>query len=430
MQSVQKLIAAARNNQFLRHNLIFFAGSVAVGALNYVYYPVLSRLLPPAAFGEVQTIVSLFLQLTTFLMVLGLVVVNVVANNADANRRHRIILELEKVALLGSLILFIAVLIWSEQLRQFLQFGSSVPFILLAAAIVVTVPFTSRTAYLRGMQRFVVTSVANAVGAASRIVFSAILVVVGLGTAGAVGGLAFSQLAAYVYAARQSRLSGFIKPPGFKKFALPKLRTILPELRYALFVMLGSLGIMVLFSIDVIVVKRFFDAHTAGLYAGVAAVARVIFFLTASIAQVLLPAVKISQPPKQNRQLGLRSALLLFAVTVPVLVVCAVVPDLLVGTLMGGAYREYAALLPGLAATMFVISLLNLAVLYFLALRQYGPAIITVVGAVAGCAALWAWHASLVMVVGILFGSAMVILGCVAAWVVWMVVRHRAKPLI
>lgn len=427
---MHSIIAAIKSNAFLRNNIIFFVGSVGVGSLNYLYYPVLGRLLAPAAFGEVQTLVSLFLQLSAFLAVVGLVVVNVVATHTNLARRHAIILELEKVALIGALAILGLTLLFGEQLRQFLQFDSAWPFVVLAAALVLTVPFTSRTAYLRGMQRFVVTSVANAIGAAGKIILSALLVVVGFGTAGAIGGLTLAQLGALAFAGWQARRSGFNSPPTFKPFALPKLTVILPELRYALFVLFGSLGIMVLFSVDVIVVKRFFDAHTAGLYAGIAAVARIIFFLTASIAQVLLPSVTTSQSVRKNRQLGLRSAALLFAVSIPVLAAFMLAPEFVVVSLMGASYAAYASLLPLMGGAMIGISLLNLVVLYFLALRRYVPAVITMAGAVVACIVLWMWHDTLGVVVGSLFAITAILLGAIAAWVLWLLARNRDMPLI
>src|SRR5688500_11834357 len=117
-----RLLSSLRTHTFLRHNAIFFVGSIAVGALNYVYYPILGRLLEPAAFGEVQTLISLFLQLTTFLMVLSIVTVNVVANTADVARRNHTILEFEKITLLGAIGLLLLVLLAGEPLRHFLQF--------------------------------------------------------------------------------------------------------------------------------------------------------------------------------------------------------------------------------------------------------------------------------------------------------------------
>lgn len=416
MEGMQKIASKIRQSAFLRHNAVLFAGSVAVGALNYLYYPVLGRLLPPAAFGEVQTLVSLFLQMITFLMVLSLVTINVVANYTDTTRRNHVILELEKVGLGLALLMLLASVVWGEQLRQFLQFDSQWPFAILAAAVVMTVPFTSRTAFLRGMRRFGASAIANMIGAGGKVLLSALLVLAGLGTSGAIGGLALAQAAAYGYAAWQAGTLGFTRPAGFKKMAMPRLNAIMPELRYALFVLLGSLGVMVLFSIDIIVVKRFFDAHTAGLYAGISAVARIIFFLTASVSQVLMPSVKLSNPGTANRQLFIKSAALLCGVSLPVLAVCALAPEFVVSALMGQNYAAHATLLPALSLATFGMSLLNLVVLYFLALHRFVPAVLAMAGALVTGGALAAYHDSLGTVVMVVLGGSFGALIAIALW--------------
>ena len=90
------VITALRSSDFLRNNTIFFAGSVLVGALNYLYYPLIGRLVSPAVFGEIQTLVSLFLQFTIFLNVLGMITVNIMANYADKEKAIARKLQLSK----------------------------------------------------------------------------------------------------------------------------------------------------------------------------------------------------------------------------------------------------------------------------------------------------------------------------------------------
>ena len=82
-------LATLRSSDFLRNNAIFFAGSVLVGALNYLYYPLIGRLVSPATFGEIQTLVSLFLQFTIFLNVLGMITVNIMANYSNKEKAHQ-----------------------------------------------------------------------------------------------------------------------------------------------------------------------------------------------------------------------------------------------------------------------------------------------------------------------------------------------------
>jgi O-antigen/teichoic acid export membrane protein len=406
-----KIKGTIRSSTFLRHNFIFFAGSVAIGALNYLYYPVIGRMLQPAAFGETQTLVSLFLQISIFLTVLGMLTINIVANYtadgaAQQKQRDRVILELEKFALLISLGLLILTVLFGGALERFFQFSDYLPFVLLGLAVVVTVPFTFRSAYLRGQQFFGITSLAGIVGAGAKLAFSAIFVAMGMGTAGAILGVVLAQFLAFLYAALYARRHGF-RESLFKQMGrLPDLRLILPELKYALLVLVCSLTITGLYSIDIVVVKHYFDARTAGLYAGIAAVARIVFFLTASITQVLMSAVRLQNFAQQNSAVVTKSFVLLSVIGGGTVALFWAMPRLIVGHLMGADYLAYASLLPRLSLVVFLISILNLFITYHMALRRYSIALIVIMGGLASVLFLAISHGTLMNVVnGLLYGS-------------------------
>ncbi len=88
---MRQLVRTLRESTFVRHNAIFFAGSLSIGLLNYLYYPVIGRLLHPNSFGEVQVLFSLFAQISIFFGILGLITINITANTADAAKRNRLI---------------------------------------------------------------------------------------------------------------------------------------------------------------------------------------------------------------------------------------------------------------------------------------------------------------------------------------------------
>ncbi len=376
---VVEIFKTLRQNSFVRHNAIFFVGSVAVGALNYLYYPVIGRLMAPAAFGEVQTLVSFFLQLGIFLAVLGLVTVNIAANYVDEARRNRVIFELERIALLASFVLLAVAVVFRHQLQHFFRFDDSLPFVILVLAIVVSVPFTFRSSFVRGRHAFGVASISNLLASATKIVLSAGLVAIGLGTAGAMWGVVAAQFLAFVYVAYWARQMGLRKTPDSRW--LPDMSLLAPELKYSGVVLITSLITTLQFSIDILVVKHYFDAQTAGLYAGIATVARIIFFVTGSISQVLMPSVKLRNTAAQNSQLLRKSLYMLVAVGVPVLLVFALQPQWIIRLLMGSQYATYAHLLPLLSITIFVVSVVNLMTAYYMALRRYAIAIAATAGA-------------------------------------------------
>lgn len=403
-------------HSFMRHNGIFLAGSLVVGALNYLFYPVVARLLDPAAFGEVQALVSLFLQSIVFLSVLGMVTVNIVANYKDAKLRDRVVLELEKIALGVSLALLLLMIAGQSVLQSFLHFDSAWPFIVLGLAITVTVPLTLRSSYLRGRHSFGHSIMAMIVGAGSKLVFAVILVLAGFGTVGAMAGIVLGQLLAFGYAAVYARKRGFTESLRTSFVRRPDLDLLRPELSYMLLVLIGSLTITALYSIDTIVVKHFFDEHTAGLYAGIAAVARIIFFITVPIAQVLMAAVKLDQPASVNTRLLIKSCGLVMIIGGLAHVVFWLFPQFVIMHLMGTAYLTYASLLPRLSLVVLIISLLNVFVVYYLALRRAAIAVISIVGGVVVASLMTIHHSSLAAIIdSLLYGS----LSLAAALALW-----------
>jgi O-antigen/teichoic acid export membrane protein len=421
---MEQLIKKVRQSAFVRHNAILFVGSMSIGLLNYLYYPVIGRLLNPGKFGEVQTLFSLFAQITIFLSVLGLIVVNIVANENDTAKRNRLIVELEKLAFGISIVLLVITIAGGEALKHFFNFGSAIPFTMLALAVLVGTPTAFRMGYLRGQKTFGLVSITGIVAAALDLIFSVVFVLAGWGTSGAIFGLVLANFFAFGFAAFAARRHGFTESFGKHLVRLPDLRLILPELKYALLVLTGSLAITGMYSIDTIAVKHYFDAHTAGLYAGISTVARIIFFLTASIAGVLLPSIRMHHSVRENQQTLQKSFLLLIGIGGAAFIVFAIFPKFVIRVLMGSTYLTYADLLPRLSLAIFTISILNLFILYHMALRRYAIMLIVIIGIVVTLGLLATNHHTLQAVIdGLLFGS-FAMLGMLAIWLGVMKLKH------
>jgi O-antigen/teichoic acid export membrane protein len=321
----------------------------------------------------------------------------------------------------------VVVALFGWKLKAFFNFESGWPFIIVMCATIASVPLAFRSAFLRGHKKFGATSIAQLIGAAGKIVLSAGLVLLGWSTIGAIFGLIIAQLIAFVYAAYVAKKIGFVRPEGVSLKSLPSWKILAPEIRYGLLVLCGSLTITVLSSIDIFVVKHFFDAETAGRYAGVSTVARMIFFLTASIAQVLLPSVKINNPAKQNTGLFIKSMLLLGTLGGGALLIFILFSNKIVVMLMGHAYSTYAHLLGRLSLVMFIISILNLVVSYYIALRRYQISFIVILGAGVTAGLLAARHETLDVVVNSLLYGSVTMLSMFALWFVSNNVMQRMR---
>jgi O-antigen/teichoic acid export membrane protein len=211
---------------------------------------------------------------------------------------------------------------------------------------------------------------------------------------------------------------GLRRGAGSKRSAKLDMNLLSPELKFGAIVLIGSLLMTLQYSMDTLVVKHYFDAHTAGLYAGVASVARIVFFVTASITQVLMPSVRLGGDDNRNRQLLFKSLLLMLGVGVPLLGLFVLAPRFVLQLLMGAKFTGVAHVLPLLSVTIFTVSVLNLFISYCLALRRYMVAVVVLLGAALTYTLMVLNHASLSAVVSnMLIGSAAMI-AALATWLV------------
>lgn len=421
------LFKRLKQSDFLRHNAVFFFGSVGVGVLNYLYYPILARMMEPASFGEVQTIVSLFLQLTVFMQVLNMVVVNIVVNYKKPDEVNRTIFELEKLAVLIASCLVLASVFLGPWLKNALQFQSEAPFIALALAILVSMPLTFRSGFVRAKHRFGATSLSQAIGAGGKIILSAALVAIGLSTLGATLGIIGAQLLALAYIGVVAARLGFKRPDDARYFRKVNFAAIKQELPFSGAVLVSSLSVMLLMSIDMLAIKYYFPPEEAGLYAGVTSVARAIFFFTTSIAFVLLPHVKLTNTASQNRQLLVKSAGLLFLVGGVGLAIFTLLPNEIIKILMGQEYAQLSQLLPPLSLAIFIISFINLFFAYFLALRVKIISLVGIMGFVAALVAIAVHHGSMREVVDSILLGSIITLGLLALFATLVSVRRKRQ---
>jgi O-antigen/teichoic acid export membrane protein len=159
-----RIIELIKTSPFLRHNATFLVGSLGVAALNYLFYPILGRLMAPDDFGEVQTLTSLFTQAAIFLTILTYVTVHITVNVLDEEKRNQTLLGLERIAMIaGYLVLGIA-LASVKYLQAFLNFKESWPFIALIVALAISIPLAFRMAFLRGQKQFFLASMTDGIG--------------------------------------------------------------------------------------------------------------------------------------------------------------------------------------------------------------------------------------------------------------------------
>lgn len=420
-------------NEMLRNNIVFFVGSMAVGALNYLLYPIISRVISVQEFGEVQVLINVLVQLTVLTNVVALFVVNVATNMKRIDEIRTFIVNLEAVALLLSALLAAIIFVTSPLLASSLQYDSFVPFWAIGLILLLNVPMSIRIGYLRSQKAFADTSYVQVLQSSLRLGFAIFAGLIGLSVAGIMFGLAGSLLVSVffaIYISNRHKLHvqplASLRAPSFEQLRA-NVSSLKGTGRYMVLVTVVSFSGMFLLSIDTILAKFFFNPEQAGLYGGVSVVARIIFFGTASIAGVLASTVKATDPTKLNRKRLISSILLTLAAGGIVAGIFAWQPEKVIDILVGDNYRVYAHLLPQLGIALLLMSLVNLIYTYHVAIRDMKIIAVAASGLMLTCSSLIIHRGSIDRLVSGLLIGVLLMLTVTIVWSITWHVKHLNK---
>ncbi|HSE29129.1 MAG TPA: oligosaccharide flippase family protein [Candidatus Saccharimonadales bacterium] len=377
MNLSQNLRGHWKKNTFLRNNIIVFFGSILTSAFSYFYYPIMARMLSIEEFGEIQTLVSLLTQASLIFGAINIVSVVLIASSKRNKHGERFIFELQKLTLYIAIGVSLTVAICSMWVTNFFHFPSVWPLLITLAAFIAGVPVVFWNSYLQARQNFTAMNAFGLVGAAGKLILAVFLVFLGWGAIGAALAVLLGQFAALTFARMRydvPRLTELFKE------RLPNWKVLKVELRYTAMVIVVSLSITLLYSGDILLVKHYQSPEEAGAYAGIASIARIIFFLTLPFATVLLPAVHSEW--KQREKTLKRSFTLVIGLGAFVAVVFWAFAPQIVSLMVGSRYIDYAYLLPELSLAILLMSIANILFYYMLSIRSIASLFISVIGVV------------------------------------------------
>lgn len=151
---------------------------------------------------------------------------------------------------------------------------------------------------------------------------------------------------------------------------------------------------------DIILVKHFFDSKEAGLYASLALIGRVVYFVAWMFVMLLLP--KVIQMKKDNQDtLPILLKYVGYIVVLSTLIVgfTALFPEFVVSVMFGKAYVSISFLLWKYALATSLFAVANIFAYYYLSLNQYVPVVVSAVLGSTQIGLIVAFHNSLEQVV-------------------------------
>ena len=279
------LIAEVRGT---RAGLLVLFGIASLTVGNAVFHLLTARLLGPAQYGEVVSLVAAQGLLTLPFGGVQYAVARFVAEDAargDAGAVSAFIRRALFGTLIGALAITAAVTAASPLARHALGVEKLTPVVLASLYMLPALLAPTIWGIAQGLQRFGLISASLIVGVTSRIGLILLLIPLGLGVGGVMGatlvGGTLALLAALPF------VLSWVRQPS-RAGSGPTNATVL---LYVAPVIAGTLAITSLTTIDLIAAKVSLSAHDAGIYGSASFIGRLLLYLPMTIATVLLPKV-------------------------------------------------------------------------------------------------------------------------------------------
>jgi O-antigen/teichoic acid export membrane protein len=362
---LQTLVLSLQKDRLLRNNAIYLAGSIGAGALGYVFHFLTGRMLGPAGYAVLASVLSALYLVSLpgiVLQTVSMRFTSLAAGRSRLGSLHILLVRLGIVSLAAG-VLGAGILVWiAPTVAHYLQVADQrLVYVLAGAGVLGWVLAVNRGA-LQGLSKFVALSANGLVDMSSRVASATILILSGAGVVGGLLAIMIGPFFAYLHSlAALRRIRGTPVEPE------ASMRDVG---RYALSASVGVIGITYLFNADVLLAKHYLAPQVAGIYASGAVLGRVVFFLGVTVAAVMFPTVAALHARAQAHfQVVDRSLLLLGAVAIGCSLVYLVLPELVLWP-YGAAFTPVRPYLGGFAFALGLLSLSNLLINYFLSVNS------------------------------------------------------------
>lgn len=260
-------------------SVVLLAGSGLTTAINLVYNIMVARFLGPKGFGQATVVYTILTLISAVTLSFQIISAKMVAQQSSPEGKAAVYRGFHRAAWASGILVAIILLSFQRAIADYLNLPGSVLVALLAIGAAFYVPLGSRRGYIQGTYGFRRLAINLVVEGVFRLGGSVLLILLGLGVEGVIAANAAAVMVAYLTAA--PKLAARVPNPLRFSYAL----------REASQAMVFFSGQVLINNCDIVLVKHFFLAREAGLYAAVAMVGRVIFAFSSAVVNSMFPLV-------------------------------------------------------------------------------------------------------------------------------------------
>lgn len=350
---------------------LFMLSVLAVNGGNYLYNLILGRVLGPAQFADAAVLITFLLVLSFAAMTFQLVTAkfSVLFEN-DIFKSF--VSTIYKNALLVGVIMGVLIVVFASQLQNIFNTSSSNMFVVFGCGVPLYFLMSVNRGVFQGKKAFKSLSITYQSEMLSRLIITLGLILIFNIQSSVV--IAVGILASFVFG-----LLPFKFPNIISKKALVLSKTHSKEIK-SFFVITAfyELTQIIINNSDILLVKHYFESYEAGLYASLALIGRIVYFIAWMFVMLLLPTVvQLKKDGKETAPTLFKYVGYIAAISITIIIACLSFPETIITLLFGDSYIAMAPLLwkYAIATSMFAIS--NIFAYYYLSLDKYIPVVIS-----------------------------------------------------
>lgn len=343
-------------------SMIMIIGSNLTNVFAYIYHFLIGRMLGPSSYSELSSVIGILTIIFTTFTFLSTVIVKFVS--AENSESGQIFLWFKKRVLTLGVLIFIAIILVSPFISGYLKVDIATVILIAPITLFAIVGVLYRS-FIQGKLKFKEVAISSNIDIVVRLMVSVLAVYFGAKVFGAVFGIFAGVVVGVIYLSVKMRL--FLKDIRKEK----ELKSLHTVLRYSLPVFVTSLSTNFVLSMDVIMVKHFFNPHDAGIYASLSTLGRVILYAAGPVGTVMFPLIsKNHANGKKYLHFFFLSSMITAFICVSGIIGYAIFPKLAIQILFGSKYIEGAQYLVWFALFISLFTLTQLFISLFLSINK------------------------------------------------------------
>jgi O-antigen/teichoic acid export membrane protein len=350
---------------------IFMLSVLLVNGGNYLYNLILGRYLGPEKFADAAILITFLLVLSFVAMTFQLVTAKFSVLFED-NVFYNFISKMFKSSTIVGIVLGLIVVLFSNQLQTFFRTTTSSMFVIFGLGIPFYFLMSVNRGIFQGKKELMSLSITYQGEMISRLLItfllfwlleieSSILISIGI-------------FFSFIFA---------LFPFKLRKFSFLKsinLEVDQKKLVRNFFIITAfyELTQIIINNSDILLVKHYFNPVDAGLYASLALIGRVVYFIAWMFVMLLLPTViQLKKDGKDTVPILLKYVSYIAAIASLIIVSCFFFPNQIINVLFGSEYVSIAPLLWKYALATGVFAVSNIFAYYYLSLDNYIPVVLS-----------------------------------------------------